>query len=89
MAGEGCFKIFLQLADICVLVVLVVEVLEVVLVVIKVGERVCKAGDTSAMKRDFYLVPALRYLENNTTYLGIEVVFYLVVASYMNELVKM
>jgi hypothetical protein len=81
VAGEGCYDVFLHLSDVRVLVVLVVEVLEVVLVVVKVRQGVGQAGDASTMEGNFYLVPALSNLENNTADLGIEVVFYLVVAS--------
>lgn len=59
---------------------LIIEVLEVVLVVVEVGEGVGKTGGTGGVNWNLDLVPTLGNLKNNTSDLGVEVVFYLVVA---------
>jgi hypothetical protein len=58
---------------------LVVQVLQIILVLVEVGQCVCEAGDACGIEGYFDFVPALRNFENDTTYLGIKVVFDLVV----------
>ena len=53
--------------------------LQVILVLVEVGQCVCEARDACRVEGYFDFVPTLRNFENDTTYLGIKVVFDLVV----------
>lgn len=66
---------------------LVIQVLEVVFVLVKVGQRVCQTGDARRIKGYFYLIPALRDLKNDTTYLGVKMILDLVVTPKKRTLV--
>ena len=54
--------------------------LEVVLVMLQVGERVRKTGCARHGQRGLDLVPTLRNFKNNTSHLGVEMIFNLVIA---------